>query len=87
MEFRNTFGGIDKLFIEFDMGPQTVTLSFKDRYEWHPVCTPYYTKYVDDEVRNTNSLHAALVELKDRGAADFWMIGEATAPMSKFGLP
>jgi peptidoglycan hydrolase-like protein with peptidoglycan-binding domain len=87
MDFRNAFGTIDKLFIEFDMGPQTVTLSFKDRYEWHPVCQPYYKKEPDDDIRNTNSLHAALVELKVNGAADYWMLGEATLPMAKLGLP
>jgi len=31
-------------------------------------------------------MHAALVELKDKGTADYWMLGEATLPMTLFGL-
>ena len=37
-------------------------------------------------VRDTNCVHAALVELKSQGAADFWMIGEATFPLTLFAF-
>ena len=87
MDHFNSFGHIDKLFVRFDVVAKTVSIAFKDIYEWHPVCPKYYKKFDDDVVRNTNSMHAAFVELKDAGAADFWMIGQATFDMSKFGLP
>lgn len=32
--------------------------------------------------RDTNCVHAALVELRSSGAADVWMKGEATVPLS-----
>jgi hypothetical protein len=54
---------------------------FQDFYEWHPVY-PFYTFMAGDVVRETNCVHAALVELKSSGAADFWMKGEATVPVS-----
>ncbi len=86
MDFRNTFGGIDKLFIGYNLDAQTVTISFRDIYEWHPVRKGVNDLHDDDDIRNTNSLHAALVQMKLKGAADFWMVGTATFPMSKFGL-
>lgn len=81
-DYYYAFGTIDRLDVQFDLIAKTVKIWFKDSYEWHPVCDGYYTKFPDDEVRVTNSLHAALVQLKDRGAADYWMLGEATFPMS-----
>jgi hypothetical protein len=85
-DHRFAFGTLDRIDIDVDWTARTVKLWFKDSYEWHPVCPGFYHKHPDDVVRETNSLHAALVELKSQGAADFWMIGEATLPMSAFGL-
>lgn len=82
-DYLYAFGTIDRLDVEYDMAAKTVKIWFKDSYEWHPVCEGCYTKFADDEVRVTNSLHAALVQMKDRGAADYWMLGEATFPMSQ----
>src|SRR5262249_2973829 len=76
--YRNTFGGIDRLDFEADVGARTVRVWFQDRYEWHPVYPRLYSKFVDDDYRPSNPLHAAFVEMKDQGAADFWMKGEAT---------
>lgn len=84
-DFRFAFGAIDRLDYEFDDVRGTVHLWFKDRYEYHPVY-PIYNRFADDEVRDTNCVHAAMVELKARGAADFWMIGETTVPSSLFAF-
>ena len=86
MEYYYAFGRIEALFIDFDINVRYVTISFKDIYEWHPICEPYYTPKPGDRVRDDNSLHAAMVEMKEKGARDYWMIGEATRPMSDFGL-
>lgn len=83
-DFRFAFGTIDRLDIEVDFVLKTVKLWFMDSYEWHPVCAGFYNQEPDDKVRVTNSLHAALVELKSQGAADYWMVGEATLPLSWF---
>lgn len=82
-DYHYAFGTIDRLDVEYDMAAKTVKIWFKDSYEWHPVCEGYYARLADDEVRVTNSLHAALVQMKDRGAADYWMLGETTFPMSQ----
>jgi hypothetical protein len=86
-DYYYAFGAIERLDFEVNWAAKSVKLWFMDRYEWHPVCPGFYTKFHDDVVRVTNSLHAALVELKDRGAADYWMVGEATLPLSVFGFP
>jgi hypothetical protein len=83
-DFRYAFGAIDRLDYEVDYAAGTVHAWFQDRYEWHPVYPGLYTKYRDDAVRETNCVHAALVELKSGGARDFWMKGEATVPLSVF---
>ncbi len=85
-EYAYAFGTIDALYIEFDLNTRYVKIWFKDIYEWHPECEPYYVKKSGDKARPDNSLHAAMVEMKDKGARDYWMIGEATHPMSVFGL-
>jgi|GEM_PF-2903773 len=84
-DFRFSFGAIDRMDFEIDEVAGTVHLWFKDRYEFHPVY-PFYTLFPDDEVRETNCVHAAMVELKDEGAADFWMIGETTLPLRAFAF-
>jgi len=84
-DFRFSFGAIDRMDFEVDEVAGTVHFWFKDRYEYHPVY-PFYTRFADDEVRETNCVHAAMVELKDEGAADFWMIGETTVPLLSFAF-
>ena len=83
------FGGIDQVDFEVDFSQDTVRVWFQDRYEWHPVY-PFYdfqgptAEFPEsgDEVRETNCLHAALVELKSSGAADYWMKGQAEVALS-----
>ena len=81
-DFRYAFGAIDILEFEVDFDSDTIHVWFQDRYEFHPVYPGLYVKFADDEVRPTNCLHAALVELKSSSARDFWMKGEATVPWS-----
>jgi hypothetical protein len=83
-DFRFAFGAIDQLDFEVDFTAGTVHAWFQDRYEWHPVYSGLYTAFPDDVARETNCIHAALVELKSSGAEDFWMKGEATVPLSLF---
>jgi hypothetical protein len=52
-----------------------------DRYEWHPVGFGY-RRLSDDARRDTNCVHAAAVELKSAGAADYWMIGDVVLPLT-----
>jgi hypothetical protein len=80
-DFRFAFGGIDRFDIEVDWSAKTLHAWFQDRYEWHPVYPGLYTKFPDDAARETNCVHAALVELQSSGAADYWMKGEATVPL------
>ena len=70
--------------MDFDAG--TVHVWFQDRYEWHPFYPALYPVKAGDVARPTNCLHAAMVELKSSGAADFWMKGEATVPLNVIGL-
>jgi hypothetical protein len=97
VDFKYAFGAIDKLDLEVDFDAETVHVWFQDRYDWHPVYPGLYTKYPDDVARDTNCVHAALVELKagwpsslidkaGSGAADFWMKGEATVPLKVIGF-
>lgn len=81
-DFRFAFGAIDRLDFEVNFAAQTLHAWFQDRYEWHPVYPGLYVHKPGDEVRDTNCVHAALVELKSGGAADFWMKGETTVPLS-----
>jgi hypothetical protein len=81
-DFRFAFGAIDILDFEVDFGAKTVHVWFQDRYEWHPVYPGLYAALPGDVARETNCVHAAFVELKSSGAADFWMKGEATVPLS-----
>jgi hypothetical protein len=81
-DLRFAFGAIDRLDFEADFSAGTLHAWFQDRYEWHPFYKGLYTAFFDDGARETNCLHAALVELKSSGAADFWMKGEATVPLT-----
>jgi hypothetical protein len=83
-DLRFAFGAIDRMDFEIDLAAGTVHAWFMDRYEWHPVY-PFYSHFADDVVRPTNCVHAAMVEMKSSGASDYWMIGEATVPLSVFG--
>jgi hypothetical protein len=80
-DFQFTFGGIDIFEFQADFDNHTLTVWFQDRYEWHPFYPKLYPVQSGDEVRPTNCIHAAFVEKKADGAADFWMIGEATVPL------
>jgi hypothetical protein len=83
-DFYYAFGAIDRLDFEVDSDAQTVHVWFKDFYQFHPVYPGIYKYYPSDglgELRPDNCVHAAAVELKSSGAADFWMLGEATVPL------
>ena len=71
------FGGIDRLDYEVDRAGNSLRVWFQDRYEWHPVYEQLYDRQLGDRIRNDNCLHAAMVEMKLEGAADFWMKGKA----------
>jgi hypothetical protein len=81
-DIRFAWGSVDRFDYEADFNAGTFHAWFQDCYEWHPVYPSLYTQMDDDFVRPTNAVHAALVELKSQGAADFWMKGEATVPLS-----
>jgi hypothetical protein len=81
-DLRFAFGAIDRLDIEVDFDAKTITGWFQDRYEWHPVYAGLYKKWPDDDARETNCVHAALVEPQSGTAAEYWMQGEATVPLS-----
>ena len=93
-DFRFAFGAIDRVDFEVDFSQDSVRVFFKDRYEWHPFY-PFYSfigptaqfPKSGDGPRSTNCLHAALVELKASGAADFWMIGQAEVALSLIVTP
>lgn len=80
-DFQFAFGAIDRLDFQVDHASGRVHLWFKDRYEWHPVGFGY-SKFPDDGVRDTNCVHAAMVELKSSGASDYWMEGDTVVPLS-----
>lgn len=73
-DFLFAFGGIDRMDYEV-LGNGNVHVWFRDRYEWHP----------EDTGRPSNCVHRAAVELKDSGAADYWMVGDTEVPRSWFG--
>ena len=82
-DFKFAFGSIDQVDYEVDPFDDSLHVWFKDRYEWHPVYPGLYLpRHSDDFARFTNNVHAAMVELKTSGAADYWMVGEATVPLS-----
>lgn len=80
-DFRNAFGAIDRMDYEVDAAAGTVHVWFQDRYEWHPAGYGY-SRLPGDGVRGTNCVHAAAVEMQSSGAADYWMFGNATVPLS-----
>jgi hypothetical protein len=83
---RQSFGTIDKLEVSADFVMGSVEIWFEDTYEWHPVYSQY-TKPIrcpNAVDRDSNFGHAALVQMKTRGAKDFQMRGKATFPMKIF---
>lgn len=85
--FRLAFGGIDRVDYAVDRAAGTVDVWFQDRYDFHPAGFGHANLGVGDSAppgRVTNCVHAAAVEAKSSGAADFWMIGHATLPLSLF---
>jgi len=80
-DFALSFGQIDRVDFSVDLGDATLRVWFKDRYEFHPCYPGLYSKMADDFVRGDNCIHAAAVEMKRRGAADYWMVGEAETPL------
>jgi hypothetical protein len=85
-DFQFAFGAIDRLDYEVNRSAGAVHVWFKDRYEWHPVGFGY-KKFRDDSRRVSNCVHAAMVELKSSGASDYWMVGEATIPLTDLTSP
>ncbi|TWT02002.1 hypothetical protein [Reyranella sp. CPCC 100927] len=84
-EARLAWGGIYRLDFEVNFTAGTLRVWFMDRYEWHPYYPGLYTlckEDLEDGPRETNCVHAAFVEMKSRGAADYWMFGAATVPAS-----
>lgn len=86
-DFRFSFGGIDKVDYEVDLASNLVRVWFKDRYEWHPFYPKLYPVKSGDSARDDNCVHAALVEMQDQGAADYWMKGVAEVPISLIAGP
>jgi hypothetical protein len=80
-DFQYAFGAIDRLDFEVDSMSGQAHVWFQDRYEWHPVGFGY-TSLPGDSRRDTNCVHAAMVELKSSGAQDYWMIGDAVVSLS-----
>ena len=80
-DFQFAFGAIDRLDYEVDRAAGLVHVWFQDKYEWHPVGFGY-TRKPGDERREDNCVHAALVELKNSGARDYWMVGDNVIPLS-----
>jgi peptidoglycan hydrolase-like protein with peptidoglycan-binding domain len=86
-DFRFAFGSIDFVSFEVDLASNLVRVFFKDRYEWHPFYPKLYPVKTGDVARDDNCLHAALVEMQDQGAADYWMVGVAEVPLSLIRKP
>lgn len=83
---RSSFGGIPNLEVLADFVMGTVEIWFEDIYEWHPTYSQYIKPMKCDitAARDTIFLHAALVQMKSRGAKSFQMRGRAKFPMKSF---
>jgi hypothetical protein len=83
---RQSFGTIDNLEVSVDFVLGKVFVWFEDTYEWHPTYSQYTKPFrcPDDVPRDTVFGHAALVQMKTRGAKDFQMRGQAEFPMRIF---
>ena len=90
-DIKDSFGTIDTLDVYADFNKGTIELWFEDTYEWHPTYSQYTkpfkcpnTNATGAVQRDTIFLHAAMVQMKKRGAKDFKMRGNATFPMKIF---
>lgn len=90
-DVKDSWGTIDRLDVFADFMRGTVELWFEDTYEWHPTYSQYTRPFKCPNTnaektvqRNTLFLHAAMVQMKTRGARDFKMRGNATFPMTLF---
>jgi hypothetical protein len=84
---RDSFGTIDHLEVNADFVMGQVEIWFEDTYEWHPTYKLYTNPVCDDPLkgkRNTVFLHAAMVQMKTRGAADYTMRGRAMFDIKLF---
>ena len=88
---KDSFGTIDTLDVFADFIKGTVELWFEDTYEWHPTYSQYTRPFKCPDTnakglvqRDTIFLHAAMVQMKTRGARDFQMRANATFPMKIF---
>ena len=84
---RDSYGTIDNLEVNADFVMGQVEIWFEDTYEWHPTYSLYTNPVCNDPLkstRNTVYLHAAMVQMKTRGAADYQMRGRATFDMKIF---
>jgi hypothetical protein len=86
-DFRFAFGSVDKVDFEVDLADHLVRVWFQDRYEWHPFYPKLYPPKGGDAARDDNCVHAAMVEMQDQGAADYWMKGVAELPLSLIAGP
>lgn len=86
-DLRFAFGSIDRFDYIADFKAGTLQGWFIDCYEWHPYYPGLYAVQTGDAPRSDNCVHAALVELKSQGAADFMMTGQATVDLSKIMTP
>jgi len=85
--FALSFGQIDRVDFSVDFSDDTVRVWFQDRYEWHPVYPGLYNRLAGDKARPDNCVHAAAVEMKNQGAKDYWMKGQAVVPLSLITKP
>ena len=90
-DIQDSFGTIDKLDVYADFIKGTIELWFEDTYEWHPTYSQYTqplvcpnTNVTGQVNRETTFLHAAMVQMKKKGARDFQMRGNATFLMKIF---
>lgn len=68
-DFQKAFGGIDRVDWLVHPGHKFVEVWFKDPYDFHPVYPGLYDNLgdgADAMVRDTNCLHAALIELTEK---------------------
>ncbi len=66
IEWTASFVSEDKEYLKYN-----IKLHFKDRYRWHP-----------DDQRITKSVHMVMERQKEKGAKEFWMIGNLEAPLN-----
>jgi hypothetical protein len=88
---KDTFGTIDTLNVFADFIKGIVELWFEDAYEWHPTYSQYTRPFKCPNTnatglvqRDTTFLHAAMVQMKKRGARDFKMRANAAFAMKIF---